>query len=57
MPPQQGGGCCVSCSIERERGERRPEKERQKGRLIGLLIVEPHKKGEGNWEETRERID
>ena len=41
---------------ERE-GERRPEKERQKGRLIGLLIVEPHKKGEGNWEETRERID
>ena len=41
---------------ERE-GERRPEKERQKGRLIGLLIVEPHKKGERNWEETRERID
>ena len=42
MPPQHGEGCCVSCS-----GERRPKKG-EKGRLIGLLIVEPHKKGVGN---------
>ena len=51
---------------EREGGQQRKiemeggrEREREKGRLIGLLIVEPYKKGVGNrgGKTLRERED
>ena len=57
MEEREGG---QQRKIEMEGGrEREREREREKGRLIGLLIVEPYKKGVGNrgGKTLRERED